>query len=91
MNKNYQLNIYQNDKLMGTFQTASLNPLEDIKSLIGYLQHHQDLTFKLHHLVEESRVLLQKYGSMQLLGINNVYQPCSIDSLEELKNKENID
>lgn len=85
MNKNYQLNIYQNDKLMGTFQTASLNPLEDIKSLIGYLQHHQDLTFKLHHLVEESRVLLQKDGSMQLLGINNVYQPCSIDSLEELK------
>ena len=73
MSQSYQLTIYQHGKLMGNFQTSSLQPLKDMKTLVEYLQPHDDLRF-----------LMQKDGAMQLLGSKHLYQPCSMDILKEL-------
>ena len=84
MSQSYQLTIYQHGKLMGNFQTSSLQPLQDIKTLMGYLQPHDELSFELYQVIEDTRFLMQKDGAMQILGSKNLYQPCSMDILKEL-------
>ena len=84
MSQSYQLTIYQHGKLMGNFQTSSLQPLKDMKTLVEYLQPHDDLSFELYQVIEETRFLMQKDGAMQLLGSKHLYQPCSMDILKEL-------
>ena len=42
MSQSYQLTIYQHGKLMGNFQTSSLEPLKDMKTLVEYLQPHDE-------------------------------------------------
>ena len=69
MSQSYQLTIYQHGKLMGNFQTSSLQPLKDMKTLV---------------VIEDTRFLMQKDGAMQLLGSKHLYQPCSMDILKEL-------
>ena len=71
-------------KLMGNFQTSSLQPLKDMKTLVEYLQPHDDLSFELYQVIEDTRFLMQKDGAMQLLGSKHLYQPCSMDILKEL-------
>ena len=55
MSQSYQLTIYQHGKLMGNFQTSSLQPLKDMKTLVEYLQPHDDLSFELYQVIEDTR------------------------------------
>lgn len=84
MSQSYQLTIYQHGKLMGNFQTHSLQPLQDIKTILGYLKPHSNLSFELYQVIEDNRVLIQKDGVMQLLGTHHISQPCSMDLLAEI-------
>lgn len=62
MNQSYQLTIYQHGKLMDNFQTSSLQPLQDMRTLLGYLQSHDNLSFELYQVIEDTRFLMQKMG-----------------------------
>lgn len=84
MSQNYQLSIYQHGKLMGNFQTCSLQPLQDIKTLLNVLQTQHDLTFELYQRIEDARFLMHKDGAMQLIGTQYIDQPCSMDILAEV-------
>ncbi|MEN8320015.1 hypothetical protein [Acinetobacter junii] len=84
MSQSYQLTIYQHGKLMGNFQTSSLRPLQDMKTLLSYLQPYDDLSFELYQVIEDTRFLMQKDGAMQLLGTKHIYQSCSMDILIEV-------
>lgn len=81
MNQSYQLTIYQHGKLMGNFQTSSLQPLQDMRNLLGYLKSHDNLSFELYQVIEDTLFLMQKDGAIQLLSTQNIYQSCSLDIL----------
>lgn len=81
MNQHYQLTIYRDNKLLGHFQANTMLSLEKIKIMFHYLQPYPDLTFELHQVTEEARFLVQKQGSLHVLGTEQHYQLCPIEQL----------
>ena len=81
MSQSYQLSIYQQGKLLGNFQSNTTQALQAIADLHAYLKSHGELSFELYQLTEDSRLLLQKDGVLQLLGTTVQYTPCSMDIL----------
>ncbi|EPF73887.1 hypothetical protein [Acinetobacter rudis] len=81
MSQSYQLRIFKEGKLLGNFDSHTTNSLNSINELIGYLQNNIELTFELYQVIEDSRLLLQKDGALQLLGTTQQYIPCSIEVL----------
>ncbi|MBO3653015.1 hypothetical protein [Acinetobacter bereziniae] len=83
MSQHYQLTIYQQGKLLGHFQSRSMHALMKINTLLSYLQHTTELSYELHQVIKDSRFLMQKEGTMQLLGSEYIYQPCSMNILSQ--------
>lgn len=83
MSQSYQLNIYKHGKLLGNFQSHTTQALRDIADIHGYLKSQDELSFELYQLTEDSRLLLQKDGALQLLGTTQQLTPCSMDILDK--------
>lgn len=81
MSQSYQLRIFKAGKLLGNFESHTTNSLNSINELIGYLQDNIELTFELYKVIEDSRLLLQKDGTLQLLGTTQQYIACSMEVL----------
>jgi|LULP01.1.fsa_nt_gb hypothetical protein len=82
MSQGYQLTIHRHGKLLGHFQANSTQPLRDLKIFLNYLQPHDELAFELQKVIEDTRFLMHKGDTIQLLGTNNIYTPCPLDLLD---------
>ncbi|AOA59753.1 hypothetical protein BFG52_16290 [Acinetobacter larvae] len=83
MHTAYQLSIYKHGKLLGNFQSDTPQALQDMQTVWQLLRHHPALHFELLQVIEESRLLMQKDGALQLLGHQYRYVPCALTQLIE--------
>ncbi|MDQ8936845.1 hypothetical protein [Acinetobacter rudis] len=83
MSQCFQLRIFKNGKLLGNFESQTTQALFSINEVFSYLQPHNELSFELYRVVEDSRLLLQKDGVLQLLSTTEQYLPYSLENLSD--------
>ncbi|BAP38066.1 hypothetical protein [Acinetobacter guillouiae] len=87
MKTHYQINIYREKKLLGTFTPNHLASPNSIQELITTLTAMDSIEVEFVQVTEDMRVLIYQNGQMRTLSSQYSYQHTTADSVFQ-QNKE---